>query len=381
MLAIFDAQLTSIDSELLTLQSRLAELKKIKKDLEAKQSKASEALDSLKALTSDLAGEAIDNLKAAVLAIFPSAISENSNSAPQTELFTNFVTEVPKMPTVEEIFDAECLPQQQSETIPPGSLVTIGTSDGGSISWVVPEQKPFAELVTLNSTVAYQRKRDGEIICAYLGTSSQKLAKDWAELLILRGHDTEVRKAKRLSGEDIKWEVKIKRISLEALQRLNEQHSSPFEPAINPEKKPDSPSAEPTPNSAPTNSDADGTDSIAESSSAASNDNGETATEASNSASFDPADTDDFYFVRPSQFDALCPDWDVYLKPDNKYVGRVRRHLKKDAYQHSLLRGAEWQQSYWPSAEEAAIALLRCKEAQQTLHDLSNAQMRAAAGF
>lgn len=378
MLTIFQPQLTSIDSELLTLQQRLTELENLKNDLQAKQAKASEALESLKAIASGLAGEAIQNLKAAVLGIFGEEASENGSNTPQTEIFADFVTEVPKMPTEEEIFDAECLPPAQPETIPPGSLITIDTGDGGSVSWVVPEQpksEPYLEFVHIreNSTVGYFRKSaTGEIGSAYLGCSSHRLANEWVKLLNLWGADVQaIRLAKRLQAEGVKYEVKFTGCGFDRLVKLAETHPTGSTPVPAPKDEPN-PSEADTPQPQPSNE--------SEISKKPSEKLIETPTSQESQNNPDTSNLPSFEFYVPSDSSALAPEWDAYHQ--GKLLGRVKQHLTKaDTYQHSLLRGGEWQKIYFPSRELAATDLLKRRTAEDTLHDRANKQLQTAYGF
>ncbi|MCL1475699.1 hypothetical protein [Argonema antarcticum] len=187
MLAIFDNQLSTIDSELLTLQARLLELKKVKKDLETKQGKASEALEALKTLTAELAGEAIDALKSAVMAIFPA-----TEATAPTSMQSEFVVEVGKA----EAPAAEKLPIIKA------------------IAPLAPEQ-PYMEFVALSATVGYFKKTsDGEIQNIYLGCKSHKRANEWAKLITLWGGDVSAIRSdkKRLTGTDIGYEIKFKNL-------------------------------------------------------------------------------------------------------------------------------------------------------------------------
>lgn len=379
MLAIFESQLTNIDSELLTLQSRLAELKKIKKDLETKQSKASEALENLKALTSDLAGDAIENLKAAVLAIFPSASSENSSSAPQTEMFTDFVTVVPKMPTEEEIFDAECLPPASEPE--PAPAIEVSAAENlpilNVIETVASAPEAYLEFVYVrdNKTLGYFKKTsDGEIGSIYLGCSSHRLANEWGKMITLWGGDVQqIRSAKRLNGEGIKYEVKFIKCDFDRILKIAKVHISPDSPVPTPpsEKKP-----EPAPAPTQQTNDSIGTG-------ANSQENGNDAS--SESSSNEATKESSFLFYEPSNFDKIVPEWDAYtIAPDGKpekLLGRVKKHLIHDTYQHSLMRGLDWQRLHFGTREDAAADMLKRKNADKALHDRTNEQLRKAAGF
>ncbi|MEP0755613.1 hypothetical protein NDA03_25875, partial [Trichocoleus sp. Lan] len=95
-------------------------------------------------------------------------------------------------------------------------------TDEPSDSYADQSVRPYVEMLSLNETVAYQRKRDGEIICAYLGTSTNQLAKQWVSTLELWGCSAEIRKPKRITGS--KWEIKIKNADITRLTKLAESH-------------------------------------------------------------------------------------------------------------------------------------------------------------
>ena len=90
-----------------------------------------------------------------------------------------------------------------------------------------PDKSEIADLegspiVELNSTLTYQKR--GDEIVANLKCFTQRLAKDWAGMLILWGCRAEVRKT---GAADIKWEVKIGNITFERLDILNRNHQHP----------------------------------------------------------------------------------------------------------------------------------------------------------
>lgn len=78
----------------------------------------------------------------------------------------------------------------------------------------------FVELVNVSDSVAYQRRFDGEIICAYAGFSNKAKARLWGEWLVSKhtiASGFEVRESIRLST---KHELKLWGINLEQIQRL-----------------------------------------------------------------------------------------------------------------------------------------------------------------
>jgi len=81
----------------------------------------------------------------------------------------------------------------------------------------------YAQTEYINDIVCYIKKHNGEILAAYIGTATKKLASEWADLLILWGCNAEARKALRI-GKGIRWEVKITKISMEQLITVANNH-------------------------------------------------------------------------------------------------------------------------------------------------------------
>ncbi|MFB2834996.1 hypothetical protein [Floridanema evergladense] len=93
MLSVFASELNSTQSELDTLLAKAEALRGQMKTLKAAQNKAFKVVDNLKNLVSELPELAIAELKKEILSLFP---SDPEPSKETTEIFTNFVTEVPK---------------------------------------------------------------------------------------------------------------------------------------------------------------------------------------------------------------------------------------------------------------------------------------------
>ncbi|MBE9229763.1 hypothetical protein IQ264_30630 [Phormidium sp. LEGE 05292] len=81
----------------------------------------------------------------------------------------------------------------------------------------------YAQTEYLNDTLCYIKKYDGEVLAAYIGTATKKLAQEWADLLVLWGCNASARKAERI-GRGIRWEVKITKISMEQLITAANNH-------------------------------------------------------------------------------------------------------------------------------------------------------------
>jgi hypothetical protein len=78
----------------------------------------------------------------------------------------------------------------------------------------------YIELVTHseNKAIAYQRKHDGEIICVYVGFRTKAIAQSWMHFLEAVTDRVELRQALRMQG--FKWEVKVKGMSIQQIERL-----------------------------------------------------------------------------------------------------------------------------------------------------------------
>lgn len=129
----------------------------------------------------------------------------------------------PEKKTSVEIADTTLITTTSATTTESHSEMAEPTTENNA-----PSIPPFIQLTFLSPTVAYQRKFDGEIICAYLGCGSKKSATQWEEFLILKipALQAEVRKAKRLTGEGITWELKLKNIPFSEIESLAEKHGS-----------------------------------------------------------------------------------------------------------------------------------------------------------
>ena len=195
-----------------------------------------------------------------------------------------------------------------------------------------PEQmSAYIEQIFLTRTVAYQKKHTGEIVCAYIGSANQKLAQNWADCVQLWGCEAEVRKAKRMSAADIRWEVKIRKISKAQLDQIAANHTSPFQSvpqvARPAEKK---------------NEDAD--------QAGQSVTTGDAASEPKPQVSLVLGKADNIYTT-----------YHVYL--EGKEIGRVERmSATTNSWTVPRLPGD------WESAEAAADALIAKREADKRLH-------------
>jgi hypothetical protein len=92
---------------------------------------------------------------------------------------------------------------------------------------------PFVQLVRHpeNGAIAYQRKHDGEIICAYIGFRTKALASSWKQALEVLTSSVEMRQGKRLEG--FKWELKAKGLSIAQINRLaSEDLNKSYRPEI-----------------------------------------------------------------------------------------------------------------------------------------------------
>ncbi|MFB2839770.1 hypothetical protein [Floridanema evergladense] len=89
MLSVFASELTATQSELEVLLAKAQALRGQMKSLKANQVKVSKFIDNCKNLLTELPELAIAELKREILSLFPS-------DPEPTEIFTNFVTEIPK---------------------------------------------------------------------------------------------------------------------------------------------------------------------------------------------------------------------------------------------------------------------------------------------
>ena len=92
--------------------------------------------------------------------------------------------------------------------------------------------QPYVELIPVSHLVAYQRREDGEIICAYLAGNNKNRLKDWGSWLCNQhsvGSGFELREAKRMTA--YKWELKIWGMSLKQVNRLAETDTTKTPPS------------------------------------------------------------------------------------------------------------------------------------------------------
>jgi hypothetical protein len=320
-LSIFQPEIVTIETQLTALQTQLEELRQAEDIATQLLSTLADTLPRFEKLG------AIARIKTAVLGLF-------GDEAPK---FENFMTEVPATnPTTEEIFDEEALPHtpEQAE----------------SRVEETAEQVNYIELVQVNPTLAYQRKHDGEIVCAYLGCVNQKLAKDWAETLELWGCGTEVRKAKRLTGADIKWEVKIRKISSDRIDTLALAHTSPFQSVPAPQATRQQVKKSET---APSPSALNG---------GAPSDEKNDASNAAPQVSLVLGKADNIYIS-------------YFVMVGSSTIGRVERLSATSKWSVPGMPGI------WETKEEAADALIAKREADRKLHQDTNDLLRAKYGL
>lgn len=224
--SIFQPEITDLEAQINAFQARLAEL----------QQAEFIAQGAMQALTGALAEfeklGALPKFKSAVLSLLGGSPSpeptpgkdihnpdtlEVVQAADNPKLrFEDFVTEVaPKQLTIEEVIESAIADNEL-----PASPSTTEQQLDKLEEELAGEQMNYTELRHLTSTLAYFRKYDGEIQAAYLGCNSKKLADAWVKQLILWGCDAEARKAKRLQGEGISYEVKIRKIDGDRLEKL-----------------------------------------------------------------------------------------------------------------------------------------------------------------
>jgi len=236
--AIFNDELTTIESAIAQYQA-LIEAKRLEADkLNQAQTVTDSALQRLQdalATVANVAPDAIDKLKTAVLGLFGNDNDTDGGNDPETPPtpptdgekpnFDNFVTEVRTAIAVEPA----PLPEQP-ETAPQAE----------------PVKDSFVELKMLSDDVGYLINRRGELLAGYCGfnnrTKAQSKGKELAELLNM-GY--EVRDAasgkKRLSH---KYELRLLDISLIQLQKLADEMKPRLQPAFDRAQEPKTVSSE-----------------------------------------------------------------------------------------------------------------------------------------
>lgn len=194
--AVLQSEINTLQSQIVQLQAQIAQAEQRITHLNEVESTASDAIDSLQTVlqkVSTLAPSAIASLKSAVL-----------------DLFRNY----------DNSGDDGNQPIDPSPKLDPHGH----ESDNAiPLSDTPATEQPFVELVQVSDAIAYQIKRDGEIICTYAGFGNKAKAKQWGEFLAV--HHTvaqafEVREAKRLTN--VKHELKLWGLSINQIQRLAE---------------------------------------------------------------------------------------------------------------------------------------------------------------
>jgi len=104
-----------------------------------------------------------------------------------------------------------------------------GTTDGEAI--------PFVELIKVSDAIAYQLKRDGEVVCCYVGFRNKSIATSWMRFIEAITDRVELRQALRMQG--FKWEMKIKGMSIQQIERLSKEDiDKTYRPEIGSAKPP-----------------------------------------------------------------------------------------------------------------------------------------------
>lgn len=405
MLAIYDQQINSLESALNDLLLKVEQHRLELKSAKARQRKVGRVLNNLKGLIEDLTdSDAIANLRESILSLFPGSQSPvtdssgNDSPAPVPEeielpilkaiedlagggknLEEQAFQEQPEKPA-SDIPIALFTPELKTEEVVFCTQETNTTEQLEAISTSINE---FCSFVAVSDNVGFIRMNKGqsagEIMSAYLGCSSQKLAKDWAECITLWGARTEIRKPQRLINSDIKYEVKIWDISSERIEKLAKGCPSPSSPL--PQSESSKKKQQILDESAEISSDGEGGMTLPTNS----NLPVEETSEKPYCSSVEPQESK-FYFTKARDYNALMPEFYCYLNEGNKYVGKVSEALSLDSahqgrWRHDALRGTEWQTVSFASQEEAASDLLRRKQYSQALHDKTNAQLKQMYRF
>jgi type II secretory pathway pseudopilin PulG len=364
---LFQSDISALQSEIAKFESIIATRRARIEQLSHAESVADSAIQSLQdavAKFQELAPDAIATLKSAVLGLFGSDDgSGDDNRVPEPDPAPNDEpTEIEQWEQDNGILtnidgDDDLAAPVDESAIPPGSLIQIeNPHTGEKVSWVAPvkgeSDRPYVALVELNETISYQQKHGGEIVCAYIGTSTNQLAKRWSDALELWGYRVEIRKAKRITGG--RWEVKFWGADINRLNQLAEAHPS-FSSGV---PAPKSPSLELAPSTPATSSE------------------NSTECDATTPALESVEPQLEFIFTETPDSCALTPEFLVYTG-DREFLGKVRESLTLKGWLH---KHANHQQPF-PTREAAAADLYKRKVAQKEVHDASNARILAAHGF
>ncbi|MBD1890484.1 hypothetical protein [Coleofasciculus sp. FACHB-SPT9] len=364
---LFQNDISALESEIAKFEGIIATRRARIEQLSHAESIADGAIQRLQdavAKFQELAPDAITTLKSAVLGLFGSDDSSGDNPTLEPDpIPSDNPTPEPDLipsdnPTAEGgEEDSIQTKATEEEVIPPGSLIQIeNPHTGEKVSWVTPAKeesdRPYVALIEINQTLSYQRKHDGTIVCAYLGASTNQLAKRWADALELWGYRVEIRKAKRITGG--RWEVKFWGADLNRLNQLAEAHPS-FSSGV---PAPKSPSLESVPSTLETSR--------------------ESLTRCDDTTpALESVDAQmEFVFSETPDSCALTPDFLVY-SGDREFLGKVRESLTLKGWLHKYTNHNQ----PFPTREAAAADLYRRKVAQKEIHDASNARILAAHGF
>jgi hypothetical protein len=220
---ILQPEISSLESQVAQLQSQLAAAQQRITLLNEAESVADGAIQALQGAVmkvSALAPDAIANLKLAVLNLFQgddnpgNGGGNNPEPEPQPDLSGGLAA----LPCALEDDKSEVLKGQAVE-------IACVLSDA-------PREAEYVELVPASHCVAYQRKHDGTIVCAYLGGNNKHRLKLWGEWLCVThsvGSGFEMREAKRLTA--YKHELKVWGMSLKQVERLAETDTSKNPPS------------------------------------------------------------------------------------------------------------------------------------------------------
>ncbi|MBD1942505.1 hypothetical protein H6F50_09075 [Coleofasciculus sp. FACHB-712] len=355
---LFQSDISALESEIAKFESIIATRRARIEQLSNAETVADSAIQSLQdavAKFQELAPDAIATLKSAVLGLFGgNDNSSNDDPAPEPDPMP---TDEPADKEGEEDASDTLSLASDKEAIPSGSLIQIeNPHTGEKVSWVTPATessgRPYVALVEINSTISYQQKHSGEIVCSYLGCATNQLAKRWAEALELWGYRVEVRKAKRITGG--RWEIKFWGADLNRLNQLAESHPG-FSSGV---PAPKSPSLELVPSIPATSSE------------------NSTKCDATTPALESAEAQMEFVFTETPDSCSLTPEFLVYTG-DREFLGKVRESLTLKGWLH---KHANHNQPF-PTREAAAADLYRRKMAEKEVHDASNARILAAHGF
>lgn len=214
--AILQPEISTLEFQVAQMQAQIAALEqriKLLNEAEFVTDGAIQALQGAIKKVSTLAPDAITSLKSVVLKLFGSSDSlhtstDGSNQPvnPGTEPDLN--SGYTKLACALEDAPTEALKGQSVE-----------------LACIVPDafkEESYIELVQVKDVITYQRKQDGEILCAYIGFRSKSRAEIWGKWLCVTnniGSGFQVRVSKRMPG--FKHELKVWGLNFENIKRLS----------------------------------------------------------------------------------------------------------------------------------------------------------------